>query len=263
MSTCSRQPAARHIPGPACARGRRVRSSSGPRTRQARPARRWAGSGGRGRPTRTLIRRSRARRSHGRTRPARRASYQQSPAKMTSTSGGSSSRTSRRTTVTRRPLALAFSSIAAAAKASISAPVASAAPACNAAIAHSPEPDAMSNTRRPATASGCSRRYRPIASPPAHANAQYGSGRVWIVRLDLDGAPQRQHLVGKIKADLLEARNGTKVGVPQDEGAGRGGYRRTLPAVSAIRWTIFIGATMQYPGWCPNGSEGAHTDAMI
>ena len=40
----------------------------------------------------------------------------------------------------------------------MSAATAEAAPARIAAIAHSPEPDAKSNTRLPATASGCSRR---------------------------------------------------------------------------------------------------------
>ena len=50
--------------------------------------------------------------------------------------------------------------------------LAAAAPARRAAMAHNPEPDARSNTRRPATASGCSRRCRAIASPPAHAIAQ-------------------------------------------------------------------------------------------
>ena len=61
-------------------------------------------------------------------------------------------------TPTRTPLARALSPIAAAAKASMSAPVAWEAPACIAAIAHSPDPEPRSKTRRPATASGWSRR---------------------------------------------------------------------------------------------------------
>ena len=56
--------------------------------------------------------------------------------------------------VTRTPLARAFSSIAATENVSTSMAVASDAPACMAAIAHSPEPEATSTTRRPETASG-------------------------------------------------------------------------------------------------------------
>ena len=53
-------------------------------------------------------------------------------------------------------------------------------------------------------------------------------GRVPIVRLDLDGARQRQHLVGHVELDLLETRHGTEVRVAQDEGPGGGGHRWTL-----------------------------------
>ena len=60
-------------------------------------------------------------------------------------------------------------------------------------------------------------------------------GRVRIVRLDLDGVPERQHLVGQVEADLLETRHGTEARVAQDEGTGRGGHHRTLPAVEPQR----------------------------
>ena len=101
---------------------------------------------------------SRARWSQGRTRSASRASYQQSPARTTSTSGGASSRTSCWRIATRWPLARALRPHAATANGSMSAAVTAVAPAPIAAIAHRPEPDARSNTRRPATASGWSRR---------------------------------------------------------------------------------------------------------
>ena len=51
-----------------------------------------------------------------------------------------------------------------------------AAPAEAAAIATSPEPEARSSTRLPATSAGWSRTYRASACPPAQANAQNGGG---------------------------------------------------------------------------------------
>ena len=141
---------------------------------------------------------------------------------MTSTSGGSSSRTSRPTTLSRWPLARALRAIAATAKRSMSAAVTSVAPACMAAIAHSPEPDARSNTRRPATASGCSCRYRADGQATAPGEGPVGEGRVRVVRLDLDRVPERQDLVREVEPDLLEARHGPESGLSKDERAGRG-----------------------------------------
>jgi hypothetical protein len=79
--------------------------------------------------------------------------------------------------------------------------------------------------RSPGVRAGTDRsRARPPRERPVRQR------RVRIVRLDLDGTPQWQHLVGQVEADLLEARNGTEVRVAQDEGTGRGRHYRTLPA---------------------------------
>ena len=75
---------------------------------------------------------------------------------------------------TRTPFARALRATAASANGSTSMPVALAAPARIATIAHRPDPVARSSTRLPATSSGCSSRKRAIASPPAQANAQNG-----------------------------------------------------------------------------------------
>ena len=53
-------------------------------------------------------------------------------------------------------------------------------------------------------------------------------GGVRIAGLELDGVPERQHLVSQVETDLVEARDRSKTGVAQDEGAGRGGDRWLL-----------------------------------
>jgi hypothetical protein len=121
-----------------------------------------------GSPTTISIPRPRARRSHGRTRSARRASYQQSPA-------GSRQRQAVLVRIAEQWSPVHWRAFGRCGGEPIDIGTCrGVAPARNDAIAHSPEPEARSNTRRPATDSGCSRRYRPIASPPAQANAQYG-----------------------------------------------------------------------------------------
>jgi hypothetical protein len=57
-----------------------------------------------------------------------------------------------------------------------------------------------------------------------------GKGRVWIVRLELDGTPERQHFVREMEPDFRETRHRTETRVPQDEGAGRVGHRPTVAA---------------------------------
>jgi len=53
-------------------------------------------------------------------------------------------------------------------------------------------------------------------------------GGIRIAGLELDGVPERQHLVSQVETDLVEAGNRSKTGVAQDEGAGRGGDRWLL-----------------------------------
>ena len=45
-------------------------------------------------------------------------------------------------------------------------------------------------------------------------------GRVRIIRLDLDGMPERQDIVSQLEPDLLEPRDRSKAGVAQDEATG-------------------------------------------
>ena len=70
-----------------------------------------------------------------------------------------------------------------------------------------------------------------MARPPPQANAQYGSARVGIAGLDLDGVPQRQDLVGEVEADPVDAGHGPEAGVTEDERAGRVAIRPTLPVL--------------------------------
>ena len=48
-----------------------------------------------------------------------------------------------------------------------------------------------------------------------------GECGVRVAGLDLDGVPQRQHLVGEVQADALEPRDRPNAGVAQDEPAVR------------------------------------------
>ena len=50
-----------------------------------------------------------------------------------------------------------------------------------------------------------------------------GQGGVRVATLDLDGAPERQHVIGQVQADPVEPGNRSKPGLPQDEGAGGNG----------------------------------------
>ena len=175
---------------------------------------------------------SRARRSHGRTRSARVASYQQSPARMTSTSGGSSSSTSRRTTVTRPPLARALSSIAAAAKASMSAAVAST--RTRAQRRDRAQPGTGREIEDPTPGHG----LRVLAQVPRDRQPTrprerpVGERGVRIVGLDLDRVPQRQHLVGQVEADRLQPGHGPEPRVTEDERA-LTGHGQAHPAATS------------------------------
>ena len=183
---------------------------------------RSAGSGGRGRRPARRCPRSRTRCSHGRTRSASRASYQQSPARTTSTSGGASSRTSRWTIATRWPLARALRAIAATAKGSMSAAV-------DRGRARPHRGDrAQTRAGREVEHAPAGDRLRVLAQVARDGEAAapgerpVGECRVRVVRLDLDGMPERQDLVGEMEPDLLEARHGAQPGVSKDERASRG-----------------------------------------
>ena len=80
-------------------------------------------------------------------------------------------------------------------------------PACMAAIAHSPEPDAEVED---APAGHDLRVLAQVAADREAAGPRerpVRQGGVRVAGLDLDGMPQRQHLVGEVEADLLEARD--------------------------------------------------------
>jgi hypothetical protein len=47
-----------------------------------------------------------------------------------------------------------------------------------------------------------------------------GQGRLHVVRLDLDGTPERQDLVGQVETDALEPGDRLEVGMAKDEPTG-------------------------------------------
>ena len=83
----------------------------------------------------------------------------------------------------------------------------SVAPARIAAIAHSPEPEARSKTRRPPTAARVVAQVPPDGEPAAPGEGPVRERRLGIVGLDLDVMPERQHIVGQMKSDRLETRD--------------------------------------------------------
>ena len=56
--------------------------------------------------------------------------------------------------------------------------------------------------------------------PAAPRERPVRQGSVGVVRLDLDGMPQGQGLVGEVEADPVEPGDGSQAGLAQDEGAG-------------------------------------------
>ena len=68
----------------------------------------------------------------------------------------------------------------------------------------------------------------PDREPAAPRERPVRERRVKVVRLDLDGVPERQHPVRQVEPDLLEARHAPEPRVTQDEGAGGGGHDGTL-----------------------------------
>ncbi len=68
----------------------------------------------------------------------------------------------------------------------------------------------------------------PEREPSCPRKGPIGKSGVRVAGLDLDGVPQRQHIVGQVEADLVESSNGPKASVAEDKGAVRGGYRVLL-----------------------------------
>ena len=76
-----------------------------------------------------------------------------------------------------------------------------------------------------------------------------GKGRVGIVRLELDGTPERQHFVREVESDFRETRHRTEAGVPQDEGAGRVGHGPTVGGRRPLRRpAVATSRTLTLPG---------------
>ena len=127
-----------------------------------------------------------------------------------------------RRTITRKPLARALSAIAARRRDRCPRP------------SRRSHPPSSPRSRTTRSRTRGRTRVGPRPPPGARGDSARSPGRrptrkpstaggVRVVRLDLDGVPERQHLVGKVQADLLQARDRPEARLAKDEGARRGG----------------------------------------
>jgi hypothetical protein len=70
----------------------------------------------------------------------------------------------------------------------------------------------------------------PDRKPARPREGPIGECRIIVPCLQLNGVPERQHLIGHVEADLLEPGHGPQGRVAKDEGAGGSSHAATLPA---------------------------------